>query len=55
MKVYTAQREYDYEGFEIIGVFTTRAAAEACCYKDVDHRGKQRGDRHTVEEHELNT
>lgn len=53
MKVYTAHREYDYEGFEIIGAFTTKEAAEECCKKDIDRNGRVRGDSHDIEEHEL--
>jgi len=53
MKVYTAHREYDYEGFQIIGVFTTMEAAEKCCAEDLDNSGKVQGDDHDVEEHEL--
>lgn len=61
MKLYVAQRHYDYEGFEIIGIFTDRAAAQLCCDSDCNPADKglplewQRklGDAHTVEEHEL--
>jgi hypothetical protein len=48
MKIYTAQRNYDCEGFDIIGVFTTEKSAQECCRDDA---GK--GDSHEVEEHEL--
>jgi hypothetical protein len=53
MKVFTAHREYDYEGFQIIGVFTTKEAAEKCCIEDVDESGRKYGDSHDVEEHVL--
>jgi len=54
MKLYTAQREYDYEGFDILGIFSTREAALECCAKDISPSGRVMGDRHEVEEFELN-
>lgn len=50
MKVYTVQREYEYESSMIIGVFTTREAAEKCCEDD---RKESNGDDCQIEEHEL--
>jgi len=47
MKVYTAHRGYDYEGFTIIGVFSKREDAENCCQKD------KYGDYWEVEGHEV--
>lgn len=54
MKLFTAQREYDYEGFQILGIFSTKEAANKCCSEDVDKKGKEKGDRHCVEEFLLN-
>lgn len=34
MKVFIAQREYDYEGFVVIGVFDSIEEAEKCCEVD---------------------
>jgi hypothetical protein len=48
MKIYTAERHYDYEGFTILGVFSTAEAAKAACEKD-----KDRGDDHEVNEYTL--
>lgn len=59
MKIYVAERVADHEGFEIIGLFSTRAAAQAACDADVyDPRvplwtGKPRGDSYEIEEFEL--
>lgn len=61
MKVFVAQRHYDYEGFAIIGIFTTKEAAQACCDNDFLPRHKSEfpqeqrkmGDSYDVEEHEL--
>lgn len=53
MKVYTVQREYDYDFSMVIGVFSTKKAAEECCKKDVDSKGRPRGDSYEVEEHDL--
>jgi hypothetical protein len=57
MKVFVAQRNYDYEGFAIIGIFTTKEAAQACCDNDFSPRHKKElrkmGDSYDVEEHEL--
>jgi hypothetical protein len=41
MKAYIAKREYDYEGFIVLGVFSTNTLAEAACEKDKGDR-KQR-------------
>lgn len=61
MNVYVAKREYDYEGFIIIGIFTTREAAQACCDNDFIPMRESEfprekikyGDSHDVEEYEL--
>ena len=54
MKVFVAKREYDYEGFVIIGIFTTKESAEICCKNDFNiNRTILLGDSHNVEEHEL--
>ena len=53
MKVYTAERYYQYEGFQIIGIYTTKEAAQKCCDEDVSESGRKNGDYHEVHEHEL--
>lgn len=58
MKLYVAERHYDYEGFQILGVYSTKSLAESACDKDVrpagDYMGGQpRGDGHSVEEFTL--
>jgi hypothetical protein len=58
MKVYVAEREYDYEGFTILGVFSTREAAQAVCDADIRppgsyRAGEPKGDGHAIEEFEL--
>ena len=53
MKIYTANREYEYEGIEIIGIFTDREAADECCKNDFGDAGFLIGDSYDVEEHEL--
>ena len=50
MKVYIAERCFDYEGFTIIGVFKTRDAAQKACDNDRDKTGRKNGDSHEVEE-----
>ena len=35
MKVYLAERNLSYEGFVVLGAFTTREAAQAACDKDL--------------------
>lgn len=35
MGVYIAERKYDYDGFEIIGVFSTREKAQEACDNDL--------------------
>ena len=53
MKIYVAEREYDYEGFTIIGVFSTKEKAQEACDNDKDKDGIKRGDSHNVEEFEI--
>lgn len=48
MKVYIAERHYDYEGFTIIGVFTTKKEAKKCCDYDCGC-----GDEHRVTDYEV--
>jgi len=31
MKVYTAEKHWDYEGFEILGIFISEREAKKCC------------------------
>lgn len=47
MKVYIAKRIYDYEGFDIIGVFSTKEKAQEACDK------KKGGDSRCIEEFEI--
>jgi len=53
MKVYVAERHVDYEGFTIIGVFTTKELAENANTSDTWENGRLRGDFHKVAEFEL--
>lgn len=50
MKVYVAERYTDYEGFSILGVYSTKEAAEAANARDIEN-----GDHHDIEEYELDT
>ena len=52
MNVYVACRGYDYEGFEIIGIFKTREEAKGCCDEDKDEWGSL-GDSHDIQVHEV--
>lgn len=47
MVVYVAKRHWDYEGFDIIGVFSNEKDANDKCLKDM------RGDYHSVECHSV--
>ena len=49
MKIYIAERSFDYEGFTIIGVFNTQKAAQKACDNDRDKKGRINGDSHDVE------
>lgn len=53
MKVFVAERLTDYSELEILGVFSTKAAAQRACDEDIDHRGKKRGDDYEIEELEV--
>lgn len=57
MKAYLAKRGYEYEGFEVIGVFTRKEDAQKCCdndfYKDQNGVRFMCGDYHEVSEHEV--
>lgn len=53
MKLYTAERHYDYEGFVILGIFSARNVAEAACEDDRWPDGDRRGDSHEVNEFTL--
>jgi hypothetical protein len=52
MKVYVAERAWDYEGFEIIGIFSFRTAAEKAIEADKS-RGKSKADSYEIEELEI--
>lgn len=53
MKIYVAERNVEYEGFDIIGVFSSREAASLACDNDKFIDGQKRGDRHSVSEWDL--
>ncbi len=53
MKVYIAEREYDYEGFTILGVFSTKEKAQAACDNDIREDGRKNGNSHEIEEFEI--
>ncbi len=49
MKVFIAERMYHNDGYIIIGVFSTREAAQKTCDEDQDKTGSLMGDSHEVE------
>ena len=58
MKVYVAERVYNYEGTTILGVFSKKEKANEVCTNDVFPtelygERKQRGDSHQVIEFEI--
>ena len=53
MKVFTAERHYDYEGFALIGIFSTREAAQAAI--EADQKKRKYGDGWEVNEFELDS
>lgn len=54
MKVYVAEREYDHEGFVILGIYTTKEQAERACKNDFrPDQMKLRGDSYSIEEFEI--
>lgn len=53
MKVYIAEREYDHEGFTILGAFSTMEKAQEACDNDKYKDGGKRGDSHNIEEFEI--
>ena len=53
MKVYVAERGYDYEGFTILGIFSTREKAQEACDNDKWEDGRKRGDSYDIEEFEI--
>lgn len=56
MKVYVAERVYDYEGTIILGVFSTKEKANNVCNDDtmvVCGKVRDCGDDHQVTEHTL--
>lgn len=54
MKLYVAKCEFDYEGFDIIGIFDSEDKAEAACKAHTYKDGTTRGDSKSVEVFELN-
>ena len=53
MKVYVAERHIDYEGFTILGVFSTKELAENANASDTWEDGRLRGNFYEIEEYEL--
>lgn len=58
MKVYVAERGYDYEGTTILGVYSTKEKADEVCANDVFTNNlygerKQIGDFYQVTEFEI--
>jgi hypothetical protein len=54
VKLYIAQRNYDHEGFTVIGIFSTFEKADTACKNDKwPDDGRMRGDWHDVGEFEL--
>lgn len=49
MKLYVVKRLYDYEGFEILGIFDTWKQAHNCLKNE-----EFKGDGLIIDEHELN-
>lgn len=50
MELHIAKRAYDFEGFAILGVFSTLALAQKACDADVnEYDGSFKGDGHYVE------
>ena len=49
MRVYIAKRHYDYEGYDILGVYSTQEAAEQRCQADT----ASNSDGHSVNEYEI--
>lgn len=47
MKVFTAERYYDYEGFQLLGIFTTEEKAQEV----ID--GDKYGDGHNINEYTI--
>lgn len=53
MKVYISQREFDHEGFQIIGVFLNEDKAREACEKDEKSDIGQYVDSYSVSEYEV--
>ena len=49
MKVYVAEVHYDYEGFNLVGIYTTKKKAQ----KALDTCGYE-GDEQSIEEYKIN-
>jgi hypothetical protein len=48
MKLYVAQRQYDYEGFDILGIFSNKDVAERTCEEAKCNDGIMQGDKYYV-------
>ncbi|MCK5613505.1 hypothetical protein KAR91_67165 [Candidatus Pacearchaeota archaeon] len=59
MKVYVAERGYDYEGTAILGIFTSSETAWKTCDEDIhtfgNGRTEPKGDFYEVSEHIINS
>ncbi len=61
MKLFVAKRNYDYEGFHILGVFSTKEAAQNVIENDFlitksefyPNQRRMRGDSYDIEEIEV--
>lgn len=52
MKVYVAKAGYDYEGYEIMGIYSTMELAQACI-DEIKSNPLIYFDNHEIEEHEI--
>ena len=52
MKLFTVQAGYDYEGFDIVGIFTSRELAEDALEEFKVYRGDCQHDDYSIEEFE---
>lgn len=52
MKVYVALAGYAYEGYEIMGVYSSRELAENCI-DEIKNSSTMHFDNHEIQEHEI--
>lgn len=53
--IYIAKRDIEFEGFDILGIFTNKDDADARCKEYVGPNDGPHGVNHRVEEFQLNT